>query len=507
MMLRIGEAKMYYSEDMGITWVECSRTGTKGSVAISADGKIFFYSPESSGKTYRSIDKGTTWTEVSGLNINWARVTTDYINPKLSYVYNATNGNFLTSTDGGVSFSQKTSPGSGGSKIIRAVPGKEGEVWVPMNNGGLSRTTNSGSIFNKITNVTYCGAVGFGKPAPGKTFPTVYIWGTVSGALGVHRSTDEGATWKRVNDGLHEYGGPANGQFVIGDMNVYGRVYMSTAGRGIVYGESDLSCEPTQITPKIKVGDEPVKQTGFIEVGSGQSVRLSPEAGSGTWSWSGPNEFSSTQAEIVFASITGEQTGIYTVTFTNSNGCVSAGQSFLINVVVQPQSIIVKGENNATVVDVVDGTLQLTAEFTPSSTTDKTVVWSIEEGEESATLSGDGLLTAVDDGSVTVRATSQMAPSVFGELVIVISDQNITGTEGDMSGVTMYPNPVRSVLTIQGVGQAEALEFISSDGRTRYTVGGASNEMLIDVNHFPTGVYILKIIQPGKSYFRRLVKF
>jgi len=34
-----------------------------------------------------------------------------------------------------------------------------------------------------------------------------------------------------------QYGGPANGQFVMGDMNTFGTVYMSTAGRGIAYGK------------------------------------------------------------------------------------------------------------------------------------------------------------------------------------------------------------------------------------------------------------------------------
>ncbi len=36
---------------------------------------------------------------------------------------------------------------------------------------------------------------------------------------------------------MHQYGGPGNGAFVQGDMNVFGRVYMSTVGRGLVYGE------------------------------------------------------------------------------------------------------------------------------------------------------------------------------------------------------------------------------------------------------------------------------
>ena len=50
---------------------------------------------------------------------------------------------------------------------------------------------------------------------------------------GVFQSIDEGANWARVNDDGHEYGGLANGEFVIGDMNTFGVVYMSTAGRGI----------------------------------------------------------------------------------------------------------------------------------------------------------------------------------------------------------------------------------------------------------------------------------
>lgn len=63
--------------------------------------------------------------------------------------------------------------------------------------------------------------------------------GDINGTRGLYRSTNEGASWVRVNDDAHEFGGPANGRFVVGDMNVYGRVYMSTAGRGIVYGEPD----------------------------------------------------------------------------------------------------------------------------------------------------------------------------------------------------------------------------------------------------------------------------
>jgi xyloglucan-specific exo-beta-1,4-glucanase len=79
--------------------------------------------------------------------------------------------------------------------------------------------------------------VGFGKPIGSAGYPTVFVWGAVNGGKrGLYRSTDAGASWARINDDAHQYGGPGNGEFVSGDMNTEGLVYMSTVGRGIVYG-------------------------------------------------------------------------------------------------------------------------------------------------------------------------------------------------------------------------------------------------------------------------------
>jgi hypothetical protein len=35
---------------------------------------------------------------------------------------------------------------------------------------------------------------------------------------------------------MHQFGGPGNGNFVQGDMNTFGVVYMSTVGRGLIVG-------------------------------------------------------------------------------------------------------------------------------------------------------------------------------------------------------------------------------------------------------------------------------
>ena len=118
------------------------------------------------------------------------------------------------------------------------MPGKEGDVWIALYDAGLARSTDSGATFSMIGNVSYAAAIGFGKTAPNSNYPTIYIWGTVNGVRGVFRSIDNAFSWERINDDQHQYGGPGDGQFIVGDMNEFGTVYMSTAGRGIVVGKS-----------------------------------------------------------------------------------------------------------------------------------------------------------------------------------------------------------------------------------------------------------------------------
>ena len=234
-MVRAGTS-MYYTTDTGATWTKSAvMNGAKGQVALSADGATLLHTPENTSATYRSVNFGANWTTVNGLSARNIRPVADPVNSSKFYVYN--NGAIQTSTDGGVSFTTKSTIAGGGSNLLRAAPGREGDIWVALNGAGLARSTNSGTSFANISSVTSAGAVGFGKAATGAAYPTVYIWGTVGGVRGVHRSIDAGASWVQVNDAAHQYGGPANGQFVTGDMNTYGVVYMSTAGRGIVYGK------------------------------------------------------------------------------------------------------------------------------------------------------------------------------------------------------------------------------------------------------------------------------
>ena len=71
-------------------------------------------------------------------------------------------------------------------------------------------------------------------PAPTGNYPAVFIVGTVGTVRGFFRSDDGGATWVRINDDAHQFG---NIGALTGDPRVFGRVYLGTSGRGVIYGD------------------------------------------------------------------------------------------------------------------------------------------------------------------------------------------------------------------------------------------------------------------------------
>lgn len=324
-VVRAGSA-FYFSNDMGASWTQGTINGSQGHLALSADGITILHTPENSSTTFRSTNNGSSWTGVTGLNVSGIHPAADQVNSNKFYAYAPSSGAFFVSTNGGASFTQSTSLPTAGSRHIRTVPGNEGHIWVALYGGGLRRSTNSGQSFTAVTNVTNCDAVGLGKAAPGATYPTVFIWGTVAGVQGLYRSTNQGASWTRINDNAHEWGGPGNGQFVVGDVNIFGRVYMSTVGRGAVYIDSADSSTSVPVTG---VTVSPATAT----VGTGATTQLtatvSPaNATNPAVSWSTSNASIATVSSS--GVVTGVAVGSATITATTQDGNRTASSTVTV---------------------------------------------------------------------------------------------------------------------------------------------------------------------------------
>ena len=223
----------YVSTDGGTSWAVGTNPGTgkHGTVAASADGRTFVWAP-SGAAVVSTVDKSATWTEASGIP-NGALVRSDRVNPATFYGY--ADGRFYVSTDGAKTFSASGAANLPTRNVkFKAVPGGVGDIWL-TGEEGLYRSTDSGATFTRLGGVTSARNVGFGKAAPGRTYPAVYAVATVDGVTGVFRSDDAGGRWFRINDDQHQYGNM--GEAITGDPRVYGRVYLGTNGRGILVAD------------------------------------------------------------------------------------------------------------------------------------------------------------------------------------------------------------------------------------------------------------------------------
>lgn len=232
------------STDGGLTWTgfgsnPSDTTKGGGTIAIAPDGSSMVWAPMDSASVWYSKDGGKTWMASSGIT-KQAQVISDRV--KAGVFYGFSSGTLTVSTDGGATFSTMqtglpTGSPWGLSALLYALPDAQGDLWLTTgdNSAGLYANTGSSTSpqLTSISGVQNSYHLGFGKAAPGTTKLTLFLDGTIGTQWGLYRSTDGGASWIRINDDAHQWGGIGP---VCGDMRTFGTVYVGA--RGIIWGTS-----------------------------------------------------------------------------------------------------------------------------------------------------------------------------------------------------------------------------------------------------------------------------
>jgi hypothetical protein len=262
----------HWSGDGGRTWAAfatlpngaAAGAGTEANIAVPARNRAI-WAPVNAVPSY-TTNSGASWTStnlpaLSNINANRAyRVVADRKNPNKVYAYDSGGawwgpaGLVYVSTDGGQSFTLSQGSVSAnlranpfGFTSLAVNPNAEGHLWLADGNT-IYRSVDSGATWTKFNQfdsvwgdrqtwqwpvVQGASAVALGKPAPGSSYSAaVYVVGTINGVWGVWRSDDAGANWTRINDDATRFAGIG---VMAADQNIYGRVYVSGNGRGVLY--------------------------------------------------------------------------------------------------------------------------------------------------------------------------------------------------------------------------------------------------------------------------------
>jgi hypothetical protein len=263
-----------YSKDGGSKWVPfpsnapASAPGNLGgSIAVSTPVNIV-WAPANNGRPFYTLDGGATWVECnfqadlpSKGELGWSFsfyqnrhvFTADRVLPNMFYAYNygpSASPNVAgtyRSIDGGRTWAKVAggfgaAGAAGTSARLASVPGRAGHLFFAVGattardphpyNVPLKRSRDGGATWIDLPNTQETWAVGFGKAAPGQSYPSVYIAGYANLDLssGLYRSDDDCATWTRLT-GVH-FGSLDLIRAISGDMNVYGTFYIGFAGSG-----------------------------------------------------------------------------------------------------------------------------------------------------------------------------------------------------------------------------------------------------------------------------------
>lgn len=226
-----------------IVWTIGDRFQVKADAAVvSNDG----------GRTYKKCmiyDKSGNLVE----DARGFKVFSDRVKNRVFYAFGE-ESQLYVSRDGGNTFCEKVMPEGfpevefhfidGADKNeVRGDGGRSGIFYLALREHGLWKLWyNAETDEIKVEHLTgeneTVYAVGLGIRTPDGAYlgedKAIYIAGTIAGDYGFYRSLDDAKSWERINTKQQMFG---NIMSIDGDSRTFGRFYLATSTRGLIYGE------------------------------------------------------------------------------------------------------------------------------------------------------------------------------------------------------------------------------------------------------------------------------
>lgn len=163
--------------------------------------------------------------------------------------------------------------------------------------------------------------------------------------------------------------------------------------------------------------------------------------------------------------------------------------------------VTVNGFSGASTVPVAS-TLQMEAVIAPANASSQVVMWQVTNGTGSATIDQNtGLLTGVSVGTVTVGAAAIDGSNVFGTISIEVTEE-VGLTDLNINDMTIFPNPVNDVLTINSDQVIQEFKIFTVAGAL--VQSGTGTKIIVD--QLEAGIYILNVSTEQGMIQKRFMK-
>jgi uncharacterized protein YjdB len=197
--------------------------------------------------------------------------------------------------------------------------------------------------------------------------------------------------------------------------------------------------------------------------------------------------------------VTAEKDGLVLATATTKDGSGISGtfSISIFNQLVPVEEIIVNTESGSNIIPEIKSSLQLRAQVTPSIATYKTVNWSVKNVTGRAIISPSGLVTAVDEGIVSVTATATDGTGVNGTIEIEIKSNKDKSIIAFLSG-----NEIK--IPLDGLYSGSKLNLYDINGCLISSKPVTDTVCMFDTSNLKPGIYIILLSSPS---FIRVGKF
>lgn len=406
---------------------------------------------------YRSTNRGTTWVKMSNNSVA-SYLRTIAISPtNSSTMVIANDSQVWYTTNNGATWTEQAGL-AGYVQDVEFHPKDPSIYWVTF--GGFSESNKVVEVKNgQATNIT-------GTGLPNVPANCVVYQDGVLGRLYV--GTDEGVFFRDGTVNVWTPYGAGMPTTVISDMRLVpsaGKLRVSTYGRG-VWEVDAVQCVASK--PSVTAVNNVTK------VCMGDVVTLEAPAGFERYAWSN----GATTRTIELSTFV--QSGAYTVSVTDGNGCRATSDPITVTVNRTPARPTISVVSGGTLRSSAIGGIQVFQWFR-----DDVAIDGATQRE----------FTPSARGSYTVRVTNNEGCSAVSAPVEVADPVSVDENER-AGGMRLWPNPVEDVMNVSiSTNELVRMEIVDLDGRLVRTMDLQITEPTIAIStaDLATGMYVLRV--------------